>query len=172
MLDTLVFAPKLTTEVFDSVVASSAWMDAIRIDWSGTPEFPYVTRSALNNGISAIIPKQKMDPNPGNTITIGVSTQTVHYQPHDYYCGKEIQALRAKRLNLATAMVLVPALRAQVSKLAWGNGVSLKRLRRSQVMVPVNENGDVDWDGMERYGRWLLSQARRPLEVAPAASSS
>lgn len=160
------FAPMLLTEIFDTVEASRAWMDMPRINWNGTPEYPYVTRSSANNGIAAIVPHQGIAPNPGNTITVGVDTQTVLYQPVDYYAGVKVQALRAKRLTEASAMVLVAALRLQMPKFAWGNGASLARLKRSQVLVPVTSHGRCDWDEMERIGANLLTLSR---EAAAAA---
>jgi hypothetical protein len=159
-VSTLHFEPRLITDVFDAVDASQAWMDAIRIDRHGAPEFPYVTRSSNNNGIADIIPRQEIEPNPGNVIAVGLDTQTATYQPIDFYTGQNVQILRSSQLNVETAIVLVPIVRTQLAKFSWGgNGATLGRLRRSQIMVPTTDSGAIDWPGMRMCGRWLLREA-------------
>lgn len=163
ILETLDFQPMLVTDVFESVKPAGKWFNLAKANRHGSPVSPYVARSGESNGISALLPPQAYDaPNPGNAITIGVSTSTVFYQPVDFYTGKEIQVLRHQRLTSSSALVLVTLLREQMMNFQWGNGASLDRLRATHIMVPVltNTKGEdvVDWDGMDRLGTELLNQ--------------
>lgn len=165
----LTYAPKLITEVFESVRAAGKWFDLSKATMSGDPLFPYVARSGEGNGIGAMLPHQGFDPpNAGNAITIGVSTSTVFYQPTAFYTSKEIQVLRHPKLSMENGLVLVALLREQMSKFQWGNGASLERLKATRIMVPVIDDGAggepiVDWAGMSRYGRYLLAHAGQLL---------
>ncbi|MFD2674239.1 restriction endonuclease subunit S [Gulosibacter bifidus] len=161
VLETLDFQPMLITDVFESVTASKAWYDKNKIQ-PGPGSYPYVSRSRLSNGNESVVGFQDLPPNAGNAITIGVDTQSVFYQPAPFYTSVKIQVLRHSRMTTASALVLVAVLRGQMMKFQWGNGVSLDRLRVSQIMVPsiTNADGTVepDWGGMDRLGAELLDQ--------------
>lgn len=155
-LPELEFAPMLLTDVFDSITASSAWFDKNKLK-RGVGPYPYISRSLQNNGLESFVCFQGVDPNPGNAISIGVDTQAVFYQPVPFYTSVKIQVLRSESLNEASGIFLTTLLRAQMSKFQWGNGVSLVRLARTRIMVPVvtTPSGETvpDWEGMTAYGR-------------------
>ena len=175
--DELDFAPVLITDVFESMAASAAWYDKNKVE-PGNGVIPYISRSGSSNGYESAIATQNSPANPGNAITIGVDTQTVFYQPMDFYTSVKIQVLRHPKLSRENGPVLVSLLRQQMGKFQWGNGASLARLAATRIMVPVARDNTgaqvVDWDGMTRFGRELLSetvnQAHRGLEdlITPA----
>ncbi|MBQ3838516.1 MAG: restriction endonuclease subunit S [Fibrobacter sp.] len=114
---------------------------------------PYISRSDSMNGVKSFVsskqkPKYKID--PGNCITIGLDTQTVFYQPHSFFTGQNIQVLRNKELSQELALFLVETIRKQMVKFNWGgNGATLGRLARLKIMLPVDKNGEPDFDYME-----------------------
>jgi len=156
----LLFEARLVTEVFDDILASTAWLDGVRIDSTGEPRYPYISRSGENNGVSRHIPRQPgMEPNPGNVIAVGLDTQTATYQPVPFYTGQNIQVLASQHLNEHNALMLIPMLRRQLVKFSWGgSGATLGRLRRTRMMVPVVDSGDVDWEGMTAHGQKLSAR--------------
>lgn len=175
-LTELTYAPKLITDIFESMRAAGKWFDLSKAIGSGTPSVPYVARSGSRNGIGAFLPHQGFDPpNAGNAITIGVSTSTVFYQPVAFYTSKEIQVLRHQKLSADNGLILVALLREQMSKFQWGNGASLERLKATRIMVPVITNTEgkqvVDWDGMSHYGLALRARVERKMNsmLEPAA---
>lgn len=118
-------------------------------------EIPYITRSNEQNGISLFISEEqatKWQADEGNTITIGLDTQTVFYQPHKYYTGQNIQVIRHEKMNEYIAMFIISMLKVQMKNFNWGgNGVTLGRLCRTKMMLPVNDSGEPDFDYMEQY---------------------
>ena len=169
-LPELTFAPKLITDVFESMCAAGQWFDLSKAIKSGNPSVPYVARSGGGNGIGALLPHQGFNPpNAGNAITIGVSTSTVFYQPDPFYTSKEIQVLRHHKLSADNGLILVTLLREQMGKFQWGNGASLERLKATRIMAPVMTDASgkqvVDWEGMSRYGRALRAQAERKMNA-------
>ena len=116
-------------------------------------DYPYVTRSDTDNGMDSFIgiqPEYLKD--EGNVITIGLDTQTVFYQPADFYTGQNIQVLRNEHLNKYVAMFIVPLIKKQMKKFNWGgNGATLGRLRKVTLLLPSTECNVPDYDYMERY---------------------
>jgi hypothetical protein len=116
---------------------------------------PYITRTDTNNGINDFVcmqPRYALD--KGNCITVGLDTQTAFYQKHAFYTGQNIQILRNERLNEVNAKFLLPLVKNVLSIFSWGgNGATLTRLRRSKIMLPVDDCGEPDYAFMEEYIR-------------------
>lgn len=49
-----------------------------------------------------------------NTITIGLDTQTVFYQPYKFYTGQNIQILKHQKINKETAMFIISMLKVNI----------------------------------------------------------
>jgi hypothetical protein len=138
------------------ISSSSSGIDKNKLECSvDALKIPYVTRTDLNNGINDFISdiqknKYKMD--EGNVITIGLDTQTVFYQPYQFYAGQNIQVLRHENLNEFNAEFLVPLIKVQMKKFNWGgNGATLGRLFKTKLMLPIDNNENIDWGFMEQY---------------------
>ncbi|HCE56022.1 MAG TPA: restriction endonuclease [Lutibacter sp.] len=115
---------------------------------------PYLTRSEKNNGYDSFICEQadKYKTDDSNVITIGLDTQTVFYQPNKFYTGQNIQVLKCEKLNKEIAQFLIPLIKRQMGKFNWGgNGATLTRLRRSKLLLPINEKGEPDFEFMEAF---------------------
>src|SRR5699024_4733346 len=167
-LPDLRFEPMLITEVFTEHRQSPAWLNTNRVV-EGSPQYPHVTNTALDNSIARFIPSQNVAPNRGNAITIGIDTQVVAYQPVPFYGATKVFELRAPQLNAMNAHLLVSALRRAIAKFSWGHKASGARLLRTRIMVAVMKDGAgktvVDWEGMAQYGRALRMRIER--RIAP-----
>lgn len=124
-------------------------------------QYPYLTRTEKNNGYDSFVCKQvdTYSVDNGNVITIGLDTQTIFYQPHAFYTGQNIQVLRCQKLNKKIAHFLIPLIKRQMEKFSWGgNGATLTRLRRSKILLPVDSQGEPDYEFMESYMRQIEMQ--------------
>lgn len=123
---------------------------------------PYITRTDVSNGINQFISekqKNKYKLDGGNVITIGLDTQTVFYQSHKFYTGQNIQVLRHKNINEFNASFLIPIIKVQMQKFNWGgNGATLGRLFKTKLMLPINQEGHIDWDFMEQYTKFIIDK--------------
>ena len=167
-LPELDFAPMLLTEVFEKVRASKSWYDKIQLDTTGVPEYPFVSRSGASNGVVDFVPPQEKAPEKGGVISLGLDTQTLGYQPVDFYTSQNIQILEHQQLNSDNAFVLMTAIRQQLGKFSWGgNGATLTRLKATHIMVPVVATPDgetvPDWDGMTAYGRAMRARVENAV---------
>lgn len=145
--------------------ASMSGIDKNKLLDSKEPQIPYITRSDFNNGVSLFVgkeQKEKYQLDNGNVITIGLDTQTVFYQPHSFYTGQNIQVLYNENLNKYTAKFIIPLLKMQVSKLSWGgNGATLGRLKRMQLLLPVNDDNLPDYAFMEAFIKEREAEKRK-----------
>jgi restriction endonuclease S subunit len=120
-----------------------------------TGDIPYVTRSNLNNGIDMFVGEKQNNGfsiDKGNVITIGLDTQTVFYQPKNFFSGQNIQIAENEFLNKEIALFLVPLLKIQMRKFSWGStGATLTRLNRTKILLPVDSSGNPDWELMENF---------------------
>lgn len=144
--------------MFD-IKASGSSIDAVRL-LKGEPQtYPYVTRSDASNGVARFVSEKNkaFGFDKAGSITVGLDTQTAFLQPHDFVTGQNVQIVSGKHLNEMVAMFLLPILKSQMSvKFNWGgNGATLGRMKKLQLMLPVDENNEPDWAYMEAYAREL-----------------
>ncbi|WP_207652420.1 restriction endonuclease subunit S [Desulfosporosinus sp. FKB] len=144
------------------IEATQSGIDKNKLFFDGASEIPYVTRSASSNGINMFIPSVQPDKyaiDSGNCITIGLDTQTVFYQPHDFYTGQNIQVLNYDDMNRNSALFVSAMLKVQMEKFNWGgNGATLGRLSRTKIMLPVNDFGSPDYKFMDDYIKDRINQ--------------
>lgn len=131
-------------------------------------DIPYITRTDKNNGYELYVgiqdSKYKIDRD--NVITIGLDTQTVFYQQHSFYTGQNIQILQSQHLNKYTALFIMPMIKILMQKFNWGsNGATLTRLRRSRILLPVNKNGEPDYEFMEEYIKEKESKLKQEYKI-------
>ncbi|HFL0060714.1 MULTISPECIES: restriction endonuclease subunit S [Listeria] len=134
------------------IQSTNSGIDKIKINRTGKSKHPFITRSEKNNGLNELIPVQNKPFNSLNTISIGLDTQTVFYQPTDYYTGQNIQVVESPNLNREIAFFLIPLIKSQVKVLSWGgNGATLSRLKAKRILLPILKDSTPDWGYMEQY---------------------
>lgn len=135
-----------------SIESTNSSIDRIKLT-VGNGEIPYITRSDTNNGIDSFILEQsKYEIDEGNAITIGLDTQTVFYQSKSFYTGQNIQVVRHPKLDRFNAIFLVVAIKKLVSKFSWGGyGATLTRLRKSKIYLPIDQDGEIDFEFMSTF---------------------
>lgn len=173
-LPALLFEPMLIADIFESMKASSAWRDKVSLR-QGAGRNLYLSQTRSSNGVSEIVSDQGFDAEPGNCITMTLKTQAIFYQPSHFYTAQNFLILRHPALDADNAMVLVTALRRAAEKFSWGYGISMARMNKTRIMVPVktDRSGEkvVDWEGMRRLGRSLRAETERQIDAALASSS-
>ena len=112
-------------------------------------------RSEENNGINLFVSDEqnsKYQKDTGGVITIGLDTQTVFYQPQEFYTGQNIQILKNEKLSKFSSLFIIPLLKIQMEKFNWGgNGATLTRLKRTRIVLPIDSYGNPNWKFMEDY---------------------
>lgn len=137
------------------IATTNSSIDAIRLRDDRTKLVPYITRSDANNGIVRFVSDSNYEfgSDEAGCITVGLDTQTAFYQPHKFVTGQNIQVITGEKLDENTAPFLVTTLKEQMkAKFNWGgNGATLGRMKRLEVMLPVDDRGEPDYAYMTLY---------------------
>ena len=109
-------------ELFE-ILSYQKRFDANKVEILQNGDYPYIVRTAFNNGQRGFIDEDTIFLNEGNTISFGQDTATAFYQPKPYFTGDKIKVLKAKnnRFNEKNALIFVTALTKSFSQFAWGN---------------------------------------------------
>lgn len=119
----------------------------------GSGNTPYVTASEGNNSIVGYIDYDKTFLEQGNVVFIGGKTLVITYQENEFFSNDSHNLLlRAKTESARTAncqLFSVAALTKAISnKYSWGNSISKAKIQSDIISLPVNPNGDVDYNTM------------------------
>lgn len=137
------------------IATTSSSIDGIKLKDGATKLVPYITRSDANNGVARFVSDANYEfgSDDAGCITVGLDTQTAFYQPHRFVTGQNIQVITGEKLDENTAQFLVATLKEQMkAKFNWGgNGATLGRMKRLEVMLPVDDKGNPDYAYMTLY---------------------
>jgi nitrogen regulatory protein PII-like uncharacterized protein len=134
-------------------------------------DFPYITRSGFNNGLTKFVKRVENKINEGNCITIGAEGFYAFYQENQFMAGNKIYVLRHKKLNKNNGLFICSILNSVVEKYSYNNARILEKIRDEVHKLPVNKEGEPGWEYMEDYIRNLSVSSQnldlRKLEELP-----
>ncbi len=116
-------------------------------------EIPFIGSSAFRNGITAFVDVDHHI-HPGNTITVAYngSVGEAFYQPANYFACDDINVLYPQfELNRHLAMFLVTMIKHEKYRFGYGRKWHLERMGESQIKLPVDAEGQPDWQWMASY---------------------
>jgi len=116
---------------------------------------PYVTRSALNNGVSDYVSEENDMLNKGNCITIGAEGRVAFYQNNDFVAGIKVYVLRHQKLNQYNALFVCTVLNVSLYKYSYGRARILQKIEAEIIKLPVDSDGSPNWAYMEKYIKTL-----------------
>jgi len=126
------------------------------IENSGT--IPYLTASQSNNSVGSYIDYNIKLRDTGNCIFIGGKTFVVTYQERDFfsndshnlalYLKNTVKKTKENQLYIASAIY-----KSLCSKYSWGNSISYKKIQKDIITLPVDRNGNPDYDYMTNFIR-------------------
>ncbi len=115
--------------------------------------FPYVVRTALNNGVKGFLNESSEYLNEGNTISFGQDTATMFYQKKPYFTGDKIKVLKSKntQFNEKNAHFFISLMTKVFSNFSWGSSSFNVKIIESQKISLPTQNGEIDFDFMENF---------------------
>ena len=119
---------------------------------------PYVTRTNLNNGLFSIVKYDDYKINPSNTITLGAENAKYFYQPYPYITGNKMYYYNLKKINKYSGLFITKCLNDSIKNCGFGYGMGLtgKRSDTRSFMLPVDDNGEPNFEFMEKYIKNIL----------------
>ena len=116
----------------------------------GKGEFPYVTTQATNNGIDGYYDYYTEE---GNVLTIDSAViGFCSYQKEKFSASDHVEKLIPKfKMNEYIAFYLTTILNKEQYRYNYGRKASQNRLKTAKIKLPINGNGQPDFDFMENY---------------------
>lgn len=129
--------------------------------------YPYVVRTAFNNGIKGYIKEDPNTLNPANTISFAQDTAQLFYQDTPYFTGNKIKICTIKDHDLTKniALFLISALLNGFDTFSYDSSFNVATLSRVNIKLPVTSTGEPDFDYMEKYIDSVQNKAHESLEL-------
>lgn len=128
-------------------------------------ETPFIGSSALNNGCTAMIGNDK-NQHPENTITVcyNGSVGETFYQDQPYIASDDVNVLYPKfTMNRQIALFIVPLIKGVSSRYDYIDKWKKEAMEADKIYLPVDKNGDPDWDYMEEYMKMVQRKTENVL---------
>lgn len=128
-------------------------------------ETPFIGSSALNNGCTAMIGNDK-NQHPENTITVcyNGSVGETFYQDQPYIASDDVNVLYPKfTMNRQIALFIVPLIKGVSPRYDYIDKWKKEAMEADKIYLPVDKNGDPDWDYMEEYMKMVQRKTENVL---------
>ncbi|MDO5813377.1 MAG: restriction endonuclease subunit S [Bacillota bacterium] len=135
--------------VFDCKTTS-----ALKIDEAINGNIPYVTRSAVNNGVDAYYGNVDKIVK-GNCITIGAEGVYAFYQEKDFIPGVKVYTFRNEKMNMKSAMFICTLLNLKAELYSYGRARILDKVKDELIKLPIqyDEDGSPLIDKDKKYSK-------------------
>lgn len=118
----------------------------------GTGEIPFVTSSDQNNGWTSYTKAKAI--HQGNTIGVNRngSVAEAFYQPLPFCSTEDVHIFTPKfPMTKYTALFLSTLIKKEKYRYNYGRKWGIGRMKTSQIKLPVDKNGQPDWQLMEDF---------------------
>ena len=113
----------------------------------------YVSSSALNNGVDGFISNTVGVRIFDNCITLANSGSVgkAFYHPYIFVASDHVTKLKNECFSKYIYLFIVTVANRLSEKYSYNREINDKRLERERIMLPIDENGQPDFDYMEKY---------------------
>lgn len=114
---------------------------------------PYISSTALNNGVDSFIGNETNVRVSGQDITIANSGSVgnAFYHPYEYVASDHVHSLGNVKYNEYQYLFIVTMLNRLQTKYHFNYEINDKRLKSDKLMLPVTNEGELDLAFMEDY---------------------
>ena len=138
---------------------------------------PMITTTADNNGISYYVDSDPLFSGDALTVASDGSVGSTFYQDKDFSAGNIVVVLEPKKSTKQnwsprSAQFLATCIkRYALIKYGWTNKYSVNRVRNTKLPLPVDSNGDPDWQYMDTYIAKLTALAHKNVSSLKQAKA-
>lgn len=130
---------------------------------------PYVVRSKFNNGIKYMVEKdERFIVNPKGVISFGAENASFFYQENEYISGRDMYYIDTRNLSRNTVLFIIACLEKLTSKYSYNFGLFPKLLKEEKIKLPTTNNGEPDYEYMDKYMTELLNKTKNKLSCLKA----
>lgn len=119
---------------------------------------PYVSSSALNNGVDNFVSNDKGVRKFSDCLSLANSGSvgSTFYEPFEFVASDHITHLKSDKFNKYHYLFLATMTSRLSQKYNFNREINDKRISREIVLLPVTSDNKPDYDYMEKYSRNLL----------------
>lgn len=121
-------------------------------------EIPYVSSSALNNGVDDYVSNNNGVRRFSNCLSLANSGSvgSSFYEPFEFVASDHITHLKNKEFNKYHYLFLATMTSRLSQKYNFNREINDKRISREIILLPLNDEGEPDYEYMEKYSKNLL----------------
>ncbi len=116
-------------------------------------QMPYVSSSALNNGIDGFISNKNSVRIFNNCLSLANSGSVgaTFYQPFKYVASDHVTKLENNKFNEFIYLFISTIAKRLSEKYSFNREINDQRIKREKIVLPIDEDGQPDYDYMENY---------------------
>lgn len=121
-------------------------------------EVPYVSSSALNNGVDNFVSNDKGVRKFSDCLSLANSGSvgSSFYEPFEFVASDHITHLKNEDFNKYHYLFLATMTSRLSQKYNFNREINDKRISREIILLPLNDKGEPDYEYMEKYSKNLL----------------
>ena len=125
-------------------------------------DIPYVSSSAMNNGVDAFIGNDRHIRKYENCITLANSGSvgTTFYHCYEFIASDHVTALQSSRLNKYSYLFVATMVSRLQEKYSFNREINDSRINKEKVLLPVDSESQPDWQYMEQYAKMLMAKLK------------
>lgn len=124
---------------------------------------PYVSSTANNNGVDDYIEATSGTRVFGDCISLANSGSvgTAFYEPFEFVASDHVTVLKTDGLTKYTYLFMTSMIEKQGSNFNFNREINDARIRNMQLMLPVTDSGEPDYEYMEQYSKNMMLRKYR-----------
>ena len=136
---------------------------------------PYVSSTAFNNGVDGFISNENNVRSFHNCLTIANSGSvgSSFFHHYKFVASDHVTSLEREGLDKYAYLFMVPMINRLSEKYSFNREINDERIRREKILLPVTENGEIDFKFMSNLMRQIekdilnvtLSHFKKKLSV-------
>lgn len=133
-------------------------------------DVPFVASGNYNNGVvDYLSPNNDEELDKGNCITVSPLDGSSFYQKRDFLgrggAGSAIIMLYNKKLNEFNGLFVASVIRRALVKYTYNDQLSSSVIVSEKIKLPVDSNGEPDWNYMENYMKAIEDKVCKSLSM-------
>ena len=123
---------------------------------------PYVSSSAINNGVDAFIGNDDKVRKYKECLTLANSGSVgkTFYHSYEFIASDHVTALQSNRLNKYSYLFVATMVSRLQEKYSFNREINDLRINKEKVLLPVDSDGQPDWQYMEQYAKMLMAKVK------------
>ena len=128
--------------------------------------FPYVSSSALNNGVDSFVGNKNKVRKFGKCLSLANSGSVgaCFYEPFEFVASDHVTHLKGE-YSPEQYLFMANMLNRLSEKYNFNREINDERIAREKILLPVNKDGEPIWDFIEKYIFDILNEKKRSYKV-------